>query len=306
MFRIPSLLISVLAISCLFPVSTTGQTLDFEDLQQTELAVQPSNAILWQIDRGDLVRPSYIMGIIRLMPHDHFFLPPTLSQYLNTTDKLVMEIDPLEGDVAHLHRGNLPIDSTLDIILPKKQLETISTFFTDSLSPSAYEALLDRYSPNQVTRIMMTDYCLGWESGREPVNVELYLRNAIEKPFKGLNTFWARTNWNDSHSIQRQVDNFVGQFNHRKTSCQYYDAMLNAYRKQDLDLVALLSKSAPDLGDNMGRKVVERNDEWLSSLIWHLQYESLFIAVQAPQLPGEDGLLHRLRKAGFTVTPIFE
>ena len=50
--------------------------------------------------------------------------------------------------------------------------------------------------------------------------------------------------------------------------------------------------------------VDERNYDWLAKIEKHIKQEPSFIAVGALHLPGNDGLINLLRKAGYKVKAV--
>ena len=85
--------------------------------------------------------------------------------------------------------------------------------------------------------------------------------------------------------------------------------MLNAYLSGDLKkLVAIANSQQP--GDKRLAKLIntkliyERNQRMFNRMLNHLQAGNTFVAVGALHLPGEMGLLNKLRMAGYTVTRI--
>lgn len=274
------------------------------DLHGSGLQVAPARSLVWEISGNQLPRPSYVFAILHQVPDDYFFLPENITPLISACDRLVMEIHPEDFASDALYRSSVPLDSTLDRLLPRKDYEALSTFVRDSLSALAAYKLERRYAPALIARQVICDYCLGFKTGQEPVSYEYYLYQAVRKPLKVLSTGWTRHASLESYTLQEQTELLMHTFRQRQAQCETYHAILRAYREQDLDRIWLLAKDAPDLGDNMNRYIDARNREWIKQLMWNMQYESLFIAVHAVQLPGEYGLLHLLRKAGFEVRPV--
>jgi hypothetical protein len=281
------------------------QQLEVRDMQADAVPVQPSISLVWQVKSPHAARPSYVFAILYKVPQSYFFLPEGLTPYAESCDRLVMEVNPADENLDFLYRGTLPIDSTLQMLLTRKEYEMLYGFFRDSLSEVANYKLDARYSPLLLSRQMLCDYCLGHRPGAEPVSYEFYLYNAIRKPLKVLSTGLMRNAYLDSYSLQEQVGLLMQNYYARGLLCERYRGIMRAYRDQDLDRLWVLAQGAPDLGDNLGNLIEARNQEWMRTLSWMMQSESLFIAVHAVQLPGEYGLLHLLRKAGFEVRPVY-
>jgi uncharacterized protein YbaP (TraB family) len=82
--------------------------------------------------------------------------------------------------------------------------------------------------------------------------------------------------------------------------------MLDIYRKKDI--VALgdfIKKSEYMTGELDDIMLGNRNKNWIPKIIEASKKESTFYAVGAGHLTGQDGVISLLRKAGYTVTPIF-
>ena len=284
--------------------NTNLQSLHPPRLPEDPIFVQPTQSILWEITKEGEPGISYIYAIPPKVPNDFFFVPSGLPELVKNTDQLVMEVDPTQQDMDYLHRGAVPIDSTLDRILRRKTFSELETFIDERLSPEAMDKLQNRYSPKDLSQQMLTDYCLGFREDAKPVDYEVYLYDVINKPLKTLNTGWARSSVNEDISIKDQTKDLLTIYENRDSLCAVYKEYLMAYRRQDLDALWLLSKEIPELGDNHTNMIEARNKEWLQSLAWKLQFEKYFIVVNAVQLPGEYGLLHLLRKTGYNVTPI--
>ncbi|MEM7655847.1 MAG: TraB/GumN family protein [Bacteroidota bacterium] len=298
-------LLSVIALPFSTAVAQTAPELDLIDLQAEEVAVVPTNSLIWEVRTPGQDQVSYIYGILFKMPAAEFFLPTGIDRLIEQTDKLVMEVDPLAHNLDHIHRGTIPLDSTLEELLPKKTFQQLNRYVKDSLSELATYKMQTRYAPLLLARQFICDYCLGFGKDQTPISYETYLAKKIKKPLKLLHTGWARTAWLDSYNFAEQTEVLMTSVDDRAIQCEVYRAMMRAYRRQNLDQMWLLSKDAPDMGDNGSRFIEARNQSWVESLVWSLKVENLFIAVNAVQLPGEYGLLHLLRKAGFQVNPVY-
>ena len=273
-------------------------------LPESPIFVQPSQSILWKISKDGESHSSYIYAIPPKVPRDFFFVPDGLPNLIQNSDKLIMEVNPNEVSLDYLHRGDVPIHSTLDVILPRKKYQEIESFIEDRLSDKSAEKLKNRYSPKDLSRQMLSDYCLGYQENNKPVDYEDFIYRVADKPLKTLNTGWTRAAWQENFSIKEQTHDLIRSYENRDSLCSVYKEYLMAYRRQDLDALWLLAKEIPEFGGNHNQLIEVRNREWLESLSWQLQFEDYFIVVNAVQLPGEFGLLHLLRKAGYEVTPI--
>lgn len=280
------------------------QGLHILDMEAEEIRVQPVNALVWEIDRPDLQRPSYLFAILHKVAKKDFFLPDGIEPIFKQCDKLVMEVDPLNYSMDHQHRGTMPIDSTLEVLLDKRKYQWLRSYVKDSLSDLAYYQLRSRYAPVLLARQVISDYCLDYRPGKEAMSYETYLALNSGLPMRVLGTEWTRTAWLDALNFEEQASYLMTTIENRAELCEVYLAMVRAYRRQNLDQIWLLAKDSPDVGDNTGKFLEARNQGWMEKLSWQMKNESLFIAVNAVQLPGEYGLIHLLRKNGFIVQSV--
>ncbi|MEM6344055.1 MAG: TraB/GumN family protein [Bacteroidota bacterium] len=296
---------SIAALHAQPPVRDNAGSPMIRDMQQPQnQQVLPTQALIWEVQRSDIEKPSYIYAILYKVPKDWFFLPPGLSPIVESTDRLMLETDPNYVDRDVLYRGGTPIDSTLEALLHRREFYEVNKFFQDSLSALSRYKLESRYKPLLVAQQMMQDYCLGYLRTREPFCYEQYLSQVIKKPMKILGSEWTRTPYLDAMSINQQTELLMEAYYDRHRLKAHYEEVMRAYRRQDLDAVAFLAERGPDMGGGTGRLIEAKNNAWIQTIEWHMQKESLFIAVNAAQLPGEFGLLHMLRVRGYTVTPV--
>lgn len=90
---------------------------------------------------------------------------------------------------------------------------------------------------------------------------------------------------------------------------EVHDQMVDAYLENDLQVLQTLSdeqlravsKAAGDYFVEEG--IHARNHRMAESLLRHLENKTVFVAVGALHLPGEEGLLNILRRAGFVLSP---
>ena len=84
-----------------------------------------------------------------------------------------------------------------------------------------------------------------------------------------------------------------------------FDEMISLYKKQQLDsMQTLLLKS--EFGSEKYEDMLlnDRNKKWVKKLNEIMKTESVFVAVGAGHLTGEQGLISLLKKEGYTVEPL--
>jgi uncharacterized protein YbaP (TraB family) len=79
--------------------------------------------------------------------------------------------------------------------------------------------------------------------------------------------------------------------------------MIAAYKQQDLPGLYKIIASSRTLGDGLDQFLDERNKNWLPRMTGYMAGSSVFFAVGAGHLWGDNGLISLLRKQGYTVVP---
>jgi uncharacterized protein YbaP (TraB family) len=89
--------------------------------------------------------------------------------------------------------------------------------------------------------------------------------------------------------------------------------MTDLYLKQDLQgLHNYMLKSIAESEDNpeqakamIDKMLVNRNKNWIPKLENWMKQKTLFIAVGAGHLAGDEGVINLLKRQGYTVEPVF-
>ena len=83
-----------------------------------------------------------------------------------------------------------------------------------------------------------------------------------------------------------------------------YRQLIDAYKRQDIQgLFSLISKSK-DFGDGLEEFLDDRNKKWIPRMDDKMKNSSVFFAVGAGHLWGENGVIHLLEQAGYTIRPV--
>jgi hypothetical protein len=147
--------------------------------------------------------------------------------------------------------------------------------------------------------------------GGLPLDFALQLEATKQgKPTHGLETIAEQMGAFDGLSLSDQVSLLAHTIANASELDDQINELLNTYLTRDLDaLVALEVKHRP-ADDSayrafMDRLLRQRNLRMLERMAPRLKEGNAFIAVGALHLPGEEGLLRLLRRAGYRVTPIY-
>jgi uncharacterized protein YbaP (TraB family) len=83
-----------------------------------------------------------------------------------------------------------------------------------------------------------------------------------------------------------------------------YTAMVSAYKSQDLPALYKQMEDSKDLQNELGVFLDDRNKRWIPRMENKMKGNSVFFAVGAGHLWGNNGVINLLRKAGYKVEAV--
>ncbi|HEX6893394.1 MAG TPA: TraB/GumN family protein [Chryseolinea sp.] len=269
---------------------------------------QPENSVFWQVSGKDLAQPSYLFGTFHLMGARYVDSLTHVIEKFGESKTLVGEL-LLDSTMtvkmmvaARLH------ETTLDKLLGTEDYEKTAAWLKEL---SGYDLkIFNGMNPMTIQIFLMTMlqqkyYPLG---GSADVPMDMYLQQRGKQEGKklvGLESFEVQVNALFSQfSIQRQAEMLIEFVNEKEKAKEELLLMNKSYRNGDLrkleELMALQTYS-----ENEAKVMLDdRNKNWMGQLPSLMKEQQTFIAVGALHLSGKNGLIHLLREAGYTVTPL--
>ncbi len=105
--------------------------------------------------------------------------------------------------------------------------------------------------------------------------------------------------------IERQAEVLVETIRNSKNIKKEYEEIEKLYKEGNLDKLYELLLTAEDMTEAEKFLLVdERNRDWMPKLEEYIKKEACFVAVGALHLPGKDGLLNLLKKAGYKIKAV--
>lgn len=267
---------------------------------------QTGSALLWRIEHPDIyngIRSSYVYGTIHLDDTRVMDIPDSVLKRLGVADTLMLELE-------------LNANGSIDML--RKMLFTDGRKLTQIIGEATYnevkKALVEsgNHLPGDVLTILKP-----WAAMLLLIRPENESGTFLDKKLadlarkagirvQGLETFNEQLSVFDDIAIDDQVSLLHSTIDSLEEKDLAYQQMLNAYLDGDLEkLVAVANSQQPDdkrLAELINTKlIVERNQRMFNRMQNHLHAGNTFVAVGALHLPGELGLLNKLRMAGYTV-----
>lgn len=267
----------------------------------------PQSSLLWEISGNGLEKPSYLFGTIHIIGVDDYFWTDIMDEKFNTTEKLVLEIDmdnPMMLMISMLGSVRMKGGETLKNLLTPEEYKKVNKYFSKELGMPL--STFDRIKP-MFTSMMMAQ---GGASEEETTSYEMELMQKAEvrgMKTEGLETVKYQMSMFDSIPYETQAQMLVEAVESagEESEDDTMDEMITLYLAQDLNgLYELITAGDSEIEGFEDVLLNTRNKNWIPKIEKMSAKKPTFFAVGAGHLPGDEGVINLLIKAGYTVTPI--
>jgi uncharacterized protein len=267
-----------------------------------------NNTLLWKISGNGLEKPSYLFGTIHLLCADDAHLSDNMKKVIGEADDIYFEVDMdnLMDMFGAVSKMKMKGDTTLRDLLSETDYEKVKKYFEEKGTMLPF-AMLEKYKPILAASML--------QSGSLPCDNTAVMEQVImqeakeqDKNIKGLETMAFQAGILDSIPYKMQAEQLLQYINEATNGKENGDTelaqMWKAYNEQDLQkLEELTIKSDIGINNYTDLLLYRRNNNWVKKLKGLLPGKTLLIAVGAGHLPGDQGVISLLRKAGYTLTP---
>ncbi|MCW3113399.1 MAG: TraB/GumN family protein [Segetibacter sp.] len=264
--------------------------------------VPKEKTLLWEVSGKGITKPSYLFGTIHLMCSDELKMPNLVKEKFNTANELYLEIDMDDPNMMQEMMAGMQMkdSSTLEKLMGNK-FENVNTIFKNSTGMPL--KMLNTAKPMLVMS-MIYPFLLGctpvsWESVFQTMAKE----KSIE--IKGLEKLQDQIEVFDKIPYKVQSDMLVKTLSNIDSAKIQFHEMLDVYKKKDINQLNVLTTKEEDFGKYTDILLSNRNHNWIPVIGEEAKKRPTFFAFGAGHLGGETGVINLLRKAGFTVKPVF-
>jgi uncharacterized protein YbaP (TraB family) len=276
---------------------------------QTQEKTAPNdNTLLWKISGNGLTKPSYLYGTIHMLCADDALLSDNLKKVIRKSDEVYFEVDldNLVEMLGVLSKMKMSGDSTLQDLLSKTDYQKVKEYFETKGSMLPFSTL-ETFKPI-VALSTLQEGSMGCDATAMMEQVIMKEAKESNKKIKGLETMAYQAGVLDSipYKLQaQQLVRYIENAGKNNDEDAEMNALMDAYKSQDLKkLEQLMMKTDMGIGNFTEVLLYKRNRNWIAKLKDLLPEKTLLVAVGAGHLPGEQGVINLLRKAGYTVTPV--
>ncbi|MFK7970307.1 MAG: TraB/GumN family protein [Bacteroidia bacterium] len=154
----------------------------------------------------------------------------------------------------------------------------------------------------------ITSSLMGMSMG-DNVVYELYFTDIFkesDRPVSGLETAKEQMKVLSSVPVEEQAASLMQAVRNPESLCGEMGDLVALYRSQDIQQMVDMSSEDEMMGDHLDNFLNKRNANWIPQIEEKvLAGDCIFIAVGAAHLAGPEGVIHLLRKAGYTLKPLF-
>lgn len=268
---------------------------------------QKYQGLLWEITGNNLAKPSYLFGTMHVSNKLAFHLSDSFYHCIRNADVVSLETDPQQLQEDFSKSKMLKLSSSYMTTMSRRSLMPKDAFTISSYGDLVRNGLT--YRPEMINHLLYRSFS-SQEDFEEDTFLDMYIYQVGSKLGKratGVESF------EESERLMLEAyRDAAKEAKTRKNNTSTYDIspaetrnLLNdAYRRGDLDLLDSLSNKQNSSPAFLEKFLYKRNENMFIAIDSIIRRSSLFAGVGAAHLPGERGLIHMLRKAGYTVRPI--
>ena len=276
------------------------------------LAVQSANAqLLWEISGRGIEKPSYILGTHHAVPFTYCDSIPGLMKAFEEVEFVIGEFDMVKmGEMTPAQMQNMqkmmmmPADTTLLSLFSNEEKELLDAYLKETVG-----AQLEMFSAMKPMTIMVTvqnkilmDIIPDIASMTGMDKYMQTLAVSKGKSIGGLETMEYQMNLLYGCSLEEQADALL-EMAQTGNSKELMTELTVAYKTQNLD--ALWSVFKDQMTNYEYDALVSvRNRNWENHIVELLSVQSSLFVVGSGHLPGENGMIHLLKKAGYKINPV--
>ncbi|RRA94897.1 TraB/GumN family protein [Paenimyroides viscosum] len=261
---------------------------------------QDNKSLLWEISGKGLEKPSYVFGTIHMICQEDYIMTETIQNTLKNVDAFYAEIDFSNPENMAVLQQSMMSETPLSQRLNNEQYQKLQQLLKEvvDLDITQFEHLTDAAIVSMVTfkSFPCTDFKM----------YELELLQtaaATQKKMGGLET---ATEQMEILGKTLGIDAVFEMLNDlKKDGFKSTKEMVALYTNQDMQgLYDYMKKSSYMTDEVYNEMLTKRNHNWINEMPELMKNQSVFFAVGAAHLSGNDGVLKLLKDNGYTVKPV--
>lgn len=254
------------------------------------------NSVLWQVKAKNSDKVSYIFGTMHAVPEKDFSMPDILKEKIAECEAMYQEVDMSNLDQMEVVKLMMfPDGKSLSDYVSEEEYEEYKELLMKFDITESQVEYLSKMKPIAAYGLILISV---YENPKMYEQELLSIANEHGLEIGGLETLEYQIALFDSIPVKEQLemlfeDNFEKELKR----------LVKIYTNQKVnEMVEMISDS--EMGESEAALLHTRNQNWAEKLETIIPEKSVFIAVGAGHLAGEQGLVHLLREKGFEVVPV--
>lgn len=264
-----------------------------------------NDGLLWKISGNGLQEPSYIFGTLHLICPDDFIIFPGILEKLDKSTRLVLELDLSDPQLLMGIQMGMVMKNGAELsdFLNVEEMELAKSFFMDSLSMDI--GILSRIQPFFLSTLLYPHILNCFPQSYE----QYFLDQAREREMEviGLETLEEQLHVFEALTYREQADllmEILKEYNEKRME---FSRMLDLYLAADLDgLWQIFEETKTGTEEFNSRLLQDRNHRWIERMTSLMDQGSVFFALGAGHLPGDEGVLQLLVEKGYVLERVVE
>tara|TARA_R110000868_G_scaffold189493_6_gene432490 strand:- start:9 stop:866 length:858 start_codon:yes stop_codon:yes gene_type:complete len=260
------------------------------------------NSVLYKIE-GANIKTSYVFGTVHMLPKDDFIMEEKVKKAFTESDLIVMELDMDDASMQNemMKYALLSGDDSLENHMTPEEYKILDDYFSAKMGVGM--AAFNKMKPFIISSTAMIAHL-----GQDMASFEasfVQMATSQEKEIKGLESIAFQMSMFDEQPYEEQIDQVIEMLQVEGGIKGYFDKIISAYQTQDIDvLYSTLNEYFEDDLAFKEKMLDDRNENWIPQIADYSNKNTVFYAVGAGHLGGEQGVINLLKEAGYTVTPI--
>lgn len=265
-----------------------------------------SNTLLWEISGNGLKKPSYLFGTHHLIAAKFADTMKVLQEKLKSADAVVGEIVMDSTIQKKMAPFLIMKNNTLDSLLTRTEFKEVEDYFKTK-QPGFELKEMNNFKPAMVSLMIMffdnPDMLKDVGEGIDNSFQAYAKKNA--KSLYGLETAEYQGALLFDGDLQKQKKALLKSVREIDKGKQKMQELKTYYLTQNIDkLTDFFKIQDEESKEFMTELLKNRNKRWLDQLPALMQNQSLFIAVGAGHLVGDEGLIKGLQLKGYILKPV--
>ena len=267
---------------------------------KTKIESPLAKSLLWKISGKGLAHASYLYGTMHMMCADDFEIKDKVKVALEKCDELIMEFDfTNEDEIAVLQQMHTTTNKISDY-LEESEKEEFEEIIKKNFNLSLDDA--DRMAPMMLINMMIL-------KAIDCDDIKLFETELIaiaqQKNIKlgGIESATEQTEIADKVFDSKEV---LRQLKSADDFKEVFQEMVDSYKIEELQKIGSFLNDERFLNqESKETLVMDRNRNWIKRMPKIMKGKSVFFAVGAGHLTGSQGVIHLLRKKGYSVNPVY-